>query len=117
MFKYFGDEWDTGFNDCNRDLNWLTVNSLYVCNIGMTRISTVLITGLYFKNKQYYLNLYTDPYIYSKHVQCMLSLYLYILHRQMIEIVFNNEQNPWNFTLHDLELETLNLINLKFMYD
>ena len=117
LFEYFGDEWDTGFDDCNRDLNCLTLNSLYMCNIGTTRIPTVLETSLYFKSKQYYLNLYTDPYIHSKHVQCMLSLYLYILHKRTIEIVFNNEKNPWNFTLHDLELETLNLLNLKFMYD
>ena len=116
----FGDEWDIDFDtDFEGPSSSRPPSSVceehYACNTGLSKLPTVFQTHLYFRNRKYYSNLLSDPFISCYSVVYFLYRFLEILHTRTTQ---KWKTNPWNFTLHSIVRE-LNcaVIDLLFKYD
>ena len=109
----FGDDWYTEFSRHPS----VRCETNYACNTGSSKIPMILQSHLYFRKRKYYLNLYSDPFVSCSYVTFMFSMFLDILHKQIIK----QNTNPWNLTLHTTyhypSDDDPHIIYLTFEYD
>ena len=62
VIEEFGD-WNIDYDVNGEGTEYKKLENVYSCNQGMSNIPTVFETNMYFKNQNYFINIYSDPFI------------------------------------------------------
>ena len=112
----FGDNWDIDFDDItsyqrNSRHPSIQCEENYICNTGVSKLPMIFQSHLYFRNKKYYMNLFSDPF-------CSVSIIEYFYYC-FFDVLYKHttvSPNPWNFTLYFIKSNPCAVIELTFRY-